>query len=550
MNFKSLKICTVALSLIAVSIPVSLDAALLTVTSLADSGPGSLRDEVAASVAGDTIQFGVNGTIVLNGAIIINHSLNIYGPGPSALVIDANHVDRAFTLTGNNSTDYISGVTVTNGFVIGLPGTNGDQNFPTGNGTVGGDSSGGAILGQGNWLVLSNCWLVGNTVQGGQGGYGTACWDCAVYVPGHGGGGGLAAGGAVQASGVIFNCTFSDNQAIGGLGGDGGIGKSIVTAGFGGYGGGADGGAINGFWYVTNSTFSGNTAVGGDGGAGADNIAADGSGGNGGGGGSANGGAIYGSGSLALSSCTIVSNSAVGGMGGVGGNGTATGTNGVPGAPGLGTAGGVYIYTIGMACIIPIANTILADNYASTVQSNYLAGFEDQGYNFIGSDDVNPGCPWGPTTQVGTVASPISPGLGPLAQNGSGLPTHAPLLQTTASTPSPVIDAGYSFGLTTDERGAPRPYDFPSMANAAGGDGSDIGAFELGSPDLGLNVIGADAVVSWPGSYGDFILQSSTVLEGSNNWTAVPNAPVLMGSQLVVTNRLTNPEVFFRLRSQ
>ena len=51
-----------------------------------------------------------------------------------------------------------------------------------------------------------------------------------------------------------------------------------------------------------------------------------------------------------------------------------------------------------------------------------------------------------------------------------------------------MTDQGYSFGSTTDERGAPRPYDFISIPTP-GGDGSDIGAFELGSSDLGLDVV-------------------------------------------------------------
>jgi hypothetical protein len=44
---------------------------------------------------------------------------------------------------------------------------------------------------------------------------------------------------------------------------------------------------------------------------------------------------------------------------------------------------------------------------------------------------------------------------------------------------SPVIDVGFSFGLTADQRGARRPVDFSGVPDAAGGDGSDIGAFEV-----------------------------------------------------------------------
>ena len=50
---------------------------------------------------------------------------------------------------------------------------------------------------------------------------------------------------------------------------------------------------------------------------------------------------------------------------------------------------------------------------------------------------------------------------------------------------SPAIDKGTSNGLTghltTDQRGAgfPRTFDDPATPNATGGDGTDIGAFEL-----------------------------------------------------------------------
>src|SRR5262249_136710 len=48
------------------------------------------------------------------------------------------------------------------------------------------------------------------------------------------------------------------------------------------------------------------------------------------------------------------------------------------------------------------------------------------------------------------------------------------------------FDSGKSFGVTNDQRDHPRPYDNPVLANAPGGDGSDIGAFESsGLPQRG-----------------------------------------------------------------
>ncbi|HUJ71470.1 MAG TPA: hypothetical protein VLZ30_04460, partial [Verrucomicrobiae bacterium] len=193
---------------------VCLSASVLTVTSLADSGTGSLRDQVAASAAGDTIQFAVNGKILLSSAISISHTLDIEGPGPAALVVDANHVDRAFVTSGA-STNIISGMTITNGFVVGAAGADGGIGQ---NGSDGSAAYGGAIYDQGYALMLSNCWLVSNTVEGGQGGRGGPNVIGETYFsPGNGGGGGLAEGGAVYSLSpvkvTVVNCTFSDNRA-------------------------------------------------------------------------------------------------------------------------------------------------------------------------------------------------------------------------------------------------------------------------------------------------------------------------------------------------
>ena len=68
------------------------------------------------------------------------------------------------------------------------------------------------------------------------------------------------------------------------------------------------------------------------------------------------------------------------------------------------------------------------------------------------------------------------PMLGPLQDNGGPTFTHALL------TGSPAIDAGKNFAIgTTDQRGPDfvRAFDDPSIANANGGDGTDIGAFEV-----------------------------------------------------------------------
>jgi hypothetical protein len=78
----------------------------------------------------------------------------------------------------------------------------------------------------------------------------------------------------------------------------------------------------------------------------------------------------------------------------------------------------------------------------------------------------------------GTDLAAVIPGLAPLAENGGPTPTHA-LLPNGAA-----IDRGFSFGADTDQRGLPRPSNFISVSDTEGGDGSDVGAFELQAPLL------------------------------------------------------------------
>jgi hypothetical protein len=66
----------------------------------------------------------------------------------------------------------------------------------------------------------------------------------------------------------------------------------------------------------------------------------------------------------------------------------------------------------------------------------------------------------------------VDPQLGALTNNGGDLPTRKPAAS------SPVVDQGLSME-SSDERGIDRPIDIPSVPNAVGGDGGDIGSVEL-----------------------------------------------------------------------
>src|SRR5207244_2543834 len=76
----------------------------------------------------------------------------------------------------------------------------------------------------------------------------------------------------------------------------------------------------------------------------------------------------------------------------------------------------------------------------------------------------------------GPSLSPIDPLLDQLRDNGGPTLTHALLSGSTA------IDRGHSSGSNTDQRGFTRPVGSPPSPNPNGGDGSDIGAFEVQAP--------------------------------------------------------------------
>src|SRR5437667_7100777 len=125
----------------------------ITVTSTADSGPGTLRAALASAANGDMIDVsGVTGTILLtSGELLVPNSVTICGPGPANLAVDGNAASRVFHISGGVVT--IAGLTITNGWASG--------GFPT-------NSGGGIYTGSGT-LTVSNCVLNGNSAQSGGG---------------------------------------------------------------------------------------------------------------------------------------------------------------------------------------------------------------------------------------------------------------------------------------------------------------------------------------------------------------------------------------------
>src|SRR5688500_17544698 len=65
----------------------SLHAETLTITSLADSGEGSLRAAIAAAADGDTIEVPLSGNIGLQSTLRLDRSVTIHGPGSDKLKV-------------------------------------------------------------------------------------------------------------------------------------------------------------------------------------------------------------------------------------------------------------------------------------------------------------------------------------------------------------------------------------------------------------------------------------------------------------------------------
>ena len=244
-------------------------------------------------------------------------------------------------------------------------------------------------------------------------------------------GGGIynATGSSIQ----LYGCTLQGNRASGGAGFHGGPGGSAY--------GGALWNAEGATASLQNCTITGNTATGAPGSC-LLLCAPDGSG---------KGAGIYNAGDLVMAACTIGSNTAT--------------------APVSSLSGGGGIWSVGNA---QITNSIVAENTGGD-SPDAGGSFESEGFNLIGKSDGSAGFT-AIGDQTGTIEAPLDPKLGALQDNGG--PT-----QTLALLPgSPAIDTGFSSGWSIDQRGFPRP---AGTIKAVGGDGSDIGAFEVQVPALG-----------------------------------------------------------------
>jgi CSLREA domain-containing protein len=273
------------------------------------------------------------------------------------------------------------------------------------------------------------------------------------------GGGGAGIANSTSGTVNVTNCTISGNFAS-----NNGAGGGIFT----------QIGTVN----VTNCTISGNSAVNGGGifnGGGTVTITNTSIFGNSALTGStfAQGGGIFsGSGGVTITNSTISGNSASFAGGGIHtDSGGVTITNSTISGNGAGGGGGIN----NGDTVVTARSTIIALNLTATTGPDVNGALTSQGFNLIGNNSGATIFTPRRSDQIGTAGSPIDPLLGPLQDNGGPTFTHALLLR------SPAIDQGTSNGLTTDQRGAgfPRTFDVPRIRNVRGGDGTDVGAFEL-----------------------------------------------------------------------
>ena len=391
------------------------------VTTLADSGAGSLRDAMtqANGSSGDTINFahGLTGTILLQSPLpnVIAYMI-INGPGPTALNINGQGRYQCFSVLQELD---LSGVTVENcgsnmtATYVSPSGTlklvNTNMNYNTTSGL------GGAILNDGN-LTLADVSFSLNSAR--------------------------LAGGALYNRGyaTLSNVAFNGNSASAG----GAIGnESSLTMSFGtlagntsrnGDGGGAVFNSNPGELSIDRSSFINNSSIQGFYGGGvilnqagltllnatfwlnaADN----------------NGGAIYNSGVLYAGYVTIANNSAPG--------------------------GGLY-----NTQTFKMGSSIVARG-SSGPNCNGTFSFSSEGYNLTDDSSCNFTGP-GDINNTGASLDPNGPQL-----NGGITPTIALLPNSLAvNRIPPSLSCGTG---VTDQRNVPRPQ----------GSGCDIGAFELGA---------------------------------------------------------------------
>ncbi|MBL8062150.1 MAG: S-layer homology domain-containing protein [Anaerolineales bacterium] len=455
------------------SVPATLAhaATTITVTTLVDevdatTCPGndcSLREAIQVAGAGDTINFGVTGTITLTmGVLVIGSDMTITGPGAGSLSIDGNNASRVFFINSNSADITISNLTVQNGRVVDndCGGIFNQGNLTLDHAVVKNNhavksgsifASGGGICSMfGGTLTITNSEIKDNTANFLGGGIYAKenIFLTNVIISGNsvfgdtagGSGGGIALdgsggetavfdrvqlinnsakqGGAMQSTN--FNTVSIQNSLI--------FDNEAVSA-----GGALDLGGVDTDYILTNVTISGNAQTPDAG--------------------SVGGGAIWYQGgggvspSLSLIHTTITNNIATGTVGSGGIHRAATGT-------------------------INLKNTILAGNSSlNSTDEDCSGAITSQDYNII--QDADGTCAISGTTTHNITG--VSGVVNALADNGGATQTHSLPSNSPALDAIPNNTNGCGTLYTVDQRGASRPQDGNGDTTVA----CDIGAFEV-----------------------------------------------------------------------
>jgi hypothetical protein len=378
----------------------SAQAAVFTVSSTGDTGPGTLRDAItAANAAGgaDTINISATGTITLATPLPnLTEAVEIAGPGASQLSVDANDTGAVFAVNGGVAAT-IRNLTATNGTSTGTGGAifvagTLTLNDATVSNSVAMTDGGGIEIPGGGTLDATRITVSGNRAN--------------LSLNGTGGGINVESGGTlrlrestvsgnqsttnaggvrVQGTATIQKSTINGNMALGGFAG--GIGVTSVF----------EGGA--GSLTLENSTVTDNSAT-------------------------ANGGGVGGFGNVDIVSSTVASNSAP-----TGANLTSSGA--------MSVRNSIFAYPLGGG-----ANCSVSGGTLTSLGFNIDDAATPGSCNLTASGD-----------QVG-----VDPKLGALADNGGPTLTRAP------ADDGPGVNHGTAAGLVaepngrvTDQRGVIRP---------------------------------------------------------------------------------------------
>ena len=476
--------------------------AIFTVSSTADSGPGTLRQAIldaASDGQADVIDFDnslagqaitlttsdANTDYGPTGLVIDDDDITIDGSDAPGLTISGDTVQRIFAVTGTGTLT-LEDITLSGGWAQGGNGGNSSQ----GGGGGGGAGMGGAVFNEGTFNAYGVT-FTNNVAQGGFGGFGGEGGDTGSSVGGGGGGMGIdGADGSDGGSGGGGGGSSPGGGGGFGSGGGGGGSSGAAVGGAGGFGGGGGGG-------YRAANVAGFGGAGGYGGGTGASVSAVGTGdGTAGGGGAGMGGGIFNNGgTVVLINDTLTGNTAAGGEGGLvlgtggagqglGGalfsrNGTVTAYDDTfslnslsNGDSSVGQGSDIFVVGDGDQPTVNLINDILAQSDAATVTSDIQTDTINGGTapSFAGSESNivsnNPGCMGLPGEAV---FSNTDPQLGPLTDNGGPTPTmEIQFSSIAAGEATPVDYPGTFTPIGIDQRGANRSSMFP-----------DIGAYSM-----------------------------------------------------------------------